>query len=61
MKPAPIPLPGFPRWTGAHVNVRIGPSDGPGALALITSVRLTRRARLWAAWRYATGQEVSTE
>lgn len=54
----PSHLPGFPRWTGARVQYRTAPAEQPNTLALVVSVRLTRRARLWAAWRTARGEAI---
>lgn len=54
----PTALPGFPRWTGARVQYRTAPHEQPGSLALVVSVRLTRRARLWAAWRTVRGEAI---
>lgn len=54
-------LPGFPRWTGARWTYRTNPAaQSPGVLTVRVSVRITHRARLWAAWRLTTGREVIT-
>lgn len=50
------PLPGFPRWTGVRA-VMTGPTRvRDGALTATLSIRITRRARVWARWRLLTGK-----
>ncbi|MFJ8900023.1 hypothetical protein [Streptomyces sp. NPDC102370] len=53
---ARAPLPPFPRWTGAHVTLGMPKhtstnADGRRMLHVPLTVHITRRARLWAAWR----------
>ncbi|WP_327368735.1 hypothetical protein [Streptomyces sp. NBC_01217] len=57
-----VPLPGFPAWTGAHAILGT-PTSHPdtNTLHVVVSVRITRRARWWARWRYLTGREVFTD
>lgn len=63
---ARAPLPPFPRWTGAHVRISgrapvlTQHADGRRSLSFAVSVHITRRARLWAAWRALTRREAST-
>jgi len=51
------PLPGFPRWTGMRATLT-GPcrGGGDGQIVATVSVRLTRRALLWARWRMLAGR-----
>jgi hypothetical protein len=61
---ARAPLPPFPRWTGAHVIIGAPdpmPTDGRRVLHAAVSAHITRRARLWAAWRALTRREVTTD
>lgn len=54
----PGPVPGFPRWTGVKA-VMTGPEHvRDGALTVVISVRLTRRAYLWAYCRLMLGKGV---
>ncbi|MDX3681378.1 hypothetical protein [Streptomyces scabiei] len=49
-------VPPFPRWTGMSARAS-GPHDSPeGGLVMTVTVRLTRRARLWARWRKFLGR-----
>lgn len=57
--PSHVPIPPFPRWTGMRATLGRphyhGPTPAGVELAVVAHVPpITRRARLWMAWRVAT-------
>jgi hypothetical protein len=53
-----VPIPPWPRWCGMTATFGPPRGDGAGHLSVVITVPpLTRRARLWAAWRLLTARE----
>lgn len=54
--PPYVPIPPFPRWTGMRVTLGQPHQRGRTLTVRLHVPSITRRARLWIAWRTLTRQ-----